>query len=115
MDQVRHSLTHHLAESPFNTKVTAPNDPKDFALEGRVQVKMVNDLLSMHPPPGWIMAALNWMSTMLVKSPGLQAEEPSHFHKLADNLIGHLEGVTNNNIIGIFWNVNSIVPATVGI
>ena len=31
----------------------------------------------------------------------LQAEEPSHFHKLADNLIGHLEGVTNNNIIGI--------------
>ena len=79
MDQVRHSLTHHLAESPFNTKVTAPNDPKDFALEGRVQVKMVNDLLSMHPPPGWIMAALNWMSTMLV-------------HKQANNVIGHLTG-----------------------
>ena len=76
------------------------------ALEGRIQLKMVNCLLrrggmSLRPPPGWIMAAMNWMSTMLVKSPGLQAEEPSHFHKLADNLIGHLEGVTNNNIIGI--------------
>lgn len=43
--------------------------------EGRVQLKMLKCLfrregMSLRPPPGWIMAAIIWMSTMLVNSPG---------------------------------------------
>ena len=43
--------------------------------EGSVQLKMEKALLSLagmslRPPPGWIMAPSNWMSTMWVKSPG---------------------------------------------
>jgi len=45
------------------------------ALEGRVQLKIENCLFSLwgtsfRPPPGWIIAAKNWTSTMLVNSPG---------------------------------------------
>ena len=52
-----------------------PNILSMESLEGRVQLKMENCLLSLcgmslRPPPGWIMAARNWMSTMLVNSPG---------------------------------------------
>ena len=52
-----------------------PNILSMDAFEGRVQLKMVNWRLSLSgisflPPPGWIMAAMNWMSTMCVNSPG---------------------------------------------
>ena len=45
-------------------------------LDGRVQLKIQNWRLSLsgmsfRPPPGWIMAAMKEMSTMLRKSPGL--------------------------------------------
>lgn len=45
------------------------------ASEGNVQLNIENCLLSLwgislRPPPGWIMAAKSWMSTMLVNSPG---------------------------------------------
>ena len=44
-------------------------------LEGRAQLKMENCLfnlsgMSFRPPPGCIIAAINCMSTMVVKSPG---------------------------------------------
>ncbi len=52
--------------------------PKILSMElfdGRVQLKMLNCLLSLsgmslRPPPGCIMAAINWQSTIVVKSPG---------------------------------------------
>ena len=42
---------------------------------GRVQLKMAKCRLSLwgtsfRPPPGWIMAAKKWTSTMVIKSPG---------------------------------------------
>ena len=52
-----------------------PNILSMEALEGRVQLKMENCLfslcgISLRPPPGWIMAARNWTSIILVNSPG---------------------------------------------
>lgn len=52
-----------------------PNILSMDAFEGRVQLKIENWRLSRSgisflPPPGWIMAAMNWMSTMCVNSPG---------------------------------------------
>lgn len=53
-----------------------PNILSMEELDGSVQLKTVNCLFSLCgmsflPPPGWIIAASIWMSTMLVKSPGL--------------------------------------------
>ena len=60
------------------TTISHGTVPKILSMElfeGRAQLKMENCLLSLSgisflPPPGWIMAPMNWMSTMVVKSPG---------------------------------------------
>jgi len=65
-----------------------PNILSMEALEGRVQLKIENCLFSLwgtsfRPPPGWIIAAKNWTSTMLVNSPGFsRLKKPFHWWPL---------------------------------
>lgn len=66
---------YHSPRSPSPLTTILPKILSMEASEGKVQLNMENCLfnlcgMSLRPPPGWIMAAKNWMSTMLVNSPG---------------------------------------------